>query len=208
MTAPRQCPIQRVDPASIRMIRYTDSELHDSVIGMGPLPSGPGPYDSAIDATFASLQCCRCQFGVSGRKKGVDMGRTILVAGILPFISAFLDGGLAFGLVAAPQATAQSSEAQEVRASAFIVVGPDGAVLARLGAGGAGSGNLSLYDAAGTTRVAVAGGFVSIWDGDGNLALRAGRTSGIGGQPRLKWDPARPGRVGEHDSASAITDTR
>lgn len=121
------------------------------------------------------------------------MGRTILVAGILPFVSAFLGGGLAFGLVAAPKATAQSNEVQEVRASAFLVVGPDGAVLARLGAGGAGSGNLSLYDAAGTTRVAVAGGFLSIWDGDGTLALRAGRTSGTGGQPPLNGVQLGPG---------------
>ena len=113
------------------------------------------------------------------------MRRTILLAGVLPFVSAFLGGVLAFSLVAAPQATAQSGQAQEVRASAFTLVGPDGTVLARLGAGGAGSGNLSLYDTAGTTRVAIAGGFVSVWDGDGNLALRAGRTSGVGGQPPL-----------------------
>ena len=60
------------------------------------------------------------------------MRRTIFLAGVLPFVSAFLGGVLAFSLVAAPQATAQSSQVQKVRASAFTLVGTDGTVLARL----------------------------------------------------------------------------
>ena len=113
------------------------------------------------------------------------MRRAVILCGTTSFIMAFLGGVLAFGVMAPSAATAQSIQAQEVRASAFTLVGPDGTVLANLGAGGAGSGNLSLYDAAGTTRVTVSGGFISICDADGNMALRAGRTSGTGGQPPL-----------------------
>ena len=87
------------------------------------------------------------------------MWRTILVASVLPFVSAFLGGALAFSLAAAPQATAQSGQLQEVRASAFTLVGPDGTVLTQLALNPtSGAGRLSLRDGAGTERVTLAVG--------------------------------------------------
>jgi hypothetical protein len=111
------------------------------------------------------------------------MWRTILLASVLPFVSAFLGGALAFSLVAAPQATAQSSQLQEVRASAFTLVGPDGTVLAELAPGtGAGAGRLLLRDAAGTQRVSLVGsGVLNVYDQDGTtVVFRAGRSYTIG----------------------------
>ncbi len=107
------------------------------------------------------------------------MWRTILLASVLPFVSAFLGGALAFSLVAAPQATAQSSQLQEVRASAFTLVGPDGTVLAQLAPPPGGTaGRLSLRDAAGTERVTLAGaGILNVYDQDGTaVVFRAGRS--------------------------------
>src|SRR5918997_3190514 len=97
------------------------------------------------------------------------MRRTILLLGVLPFVSAFLGGTLAFSLMAAPQATAQSDQLQEVRASAFTLVGPDGTVLAQLAHNPAsGTGRLSMRDATGTERVTVAaGGILNVYDPDG-----------------------------------------
>ena len=97
------------------------------------------------------------------------MWRTILLASVVPFVSAFLGGALALSLVAAPQATAQSSQPQEVRASAFTLVGPDGTVLAQLApTPTGGSGRLALRDAAGTERVTLVGtGILNVWDQDG-----------------------------------------
>ena len=115
------------------------------------------------------------------------MRRTILLAGVLPFVSAFLGGVLAFSLVAAPQATAQSSQLQEVRASAFTLVGADGTVLASLAPGGASAnGNLTLYDAAGTRRMRMTGGGeVVAYDQDGTtVRFRAGRTFDVSGAGR------------------------
>jgi hypothetical protein len=107
------------------------------------------------------------------------MWRTILLASVLPFVSAFLGGALALSLVAAPQATAQSSQPQEVRASAFTLVREDGTVLAQLAPGpGAGAGRLALSDAAGTERVTLVGsGVLNVWDQDGTtVVFRAGRS--------------------------------
>lgn len=111
------------------------------------------------------------------------MWRTLLLASVLPFVSAFLGGTLAFSLVAAPQATAQSSEPQEVRASAFTLVRADGTVLAQLAPGpGAGAGRLALSDAAGTERVTLVGsGILNVWDQDGTtVVFRAGRSYTVG----------------------------
>ena len=110
------------------------------------------------------------------------MWRTIVLASVLPFGSAFLGGALALSLVAAPQATAQSSQLQEVRASAFTLVGPDGTVLAQLARNPtSGTGRLSLRDAAGTERVTLAGGgILNVWDPDGTVVFRAGRSYDIG----------------------------
>lgn len=87
--------------------------------------------------------------------------------------------------MAAPQVTAQSSEAQEVRASAFTLVGPDGTVLARLERSGNGNGRLYLYDAAGTRRLGVVGGGVmNVYDEGGTTRVfRAG--FGVGGPDGL-----------------------
>ena len=106
------------------------------------------------------------------------MRRTILVAVVLPFVSAFLGGALALSLVAAPEATAHSSQLQEVRASAFTLVGPDGTVLARLAPAAAGPGRLILHDAAGTQRLTLSGaGVVNAYDQDGTtVVFRAGRS--------------------------------
>jgi hypothetical protein len=110
------------------------------------------------------------------------MRRTIFLAGVLPFMSAFLGGVLAFSLVAAPQATAQSSQPQEVRASAFTLVGTDGTVLARLAPGRNGFGRLDLYDPSGTRRSAIAAnGQIEVYDDDGETPVfRAGRNDGPG----------------------------
>lgn len=110
------------------------------------------------------------------------MWRTILLASVLPFVSAFLGGALALSLVAAPQATAQSSQPQEVRASAFTLVGPDGTVLAQLARGPGGTGRLVLSDGAGTERVTLAGaGILNVWDQDGTtVVFRAGRSYNVG----------------------------
>ena len=111
------------------------------------------------------------------------MWRTLLLASVLPFVSAFLGGALAFSLVAAPQATAQSSQLQEVRASAFTLVGPDGTVLAQLARNPtSGTGRLSLRDAAGTERVTlVGGGILNVWDQDGTtVVFGAGRSYNVG----------------------------
>ena len=109
------------------------------------------------------------------------MRRTILLSGVCSFISAFLGGVLAFSLVAAPQATAQSNQPQEVRASAFTLVGPDGTVLAGLSPSPAGAGLLRLYDPTGTRRLAVNGvGLVEVYDRDGTtIAFRAGRNYNV-----------------------------
>jgi len=110
------------------------------------------------------------------------MRRTILLAGVLPFVSAFVGGVLAFSLVVPLQATAQSSQPQEVRASAFTLVGADGTVLARLASGpGAGNGHLALYDTAGTERLTLGGGgALNVFDQDGTtVVFRAGRTFGL-----------------------------
>jgi hypothetical protein len=106
-----------------------------------------------------------------------------LLASVLPFVSAFLGGALAFSLVAAPQATAQSSQLQEVRASAFTLVGPDGTVLAELGPTANGNaGRLSLRDAVGTQRVTLVGtGILNVYDPDGTtVVFRAGRSYTVG----------------------------
>ena len=125
------------------------------------------------------------------------MWRTILLASVLPFVSAFLGGALAFSLMAAPQATAQSSQLQEVRASAFTLVGPDGTVLAQLGSGGQGGGSLTLNDAEGTRRQFLGGGGAMFaYDQDGStIVFRAGRAfmTPPGGLPPVNGVELGPG---------------
>jgi hypothetical protein len=115
------------------------------------------------------------------------MRRAILLCGATSFIMAFLGGLLAVSLVAAPHATAQSSQPQEVRASAFTLVGADGTVIAQLAPTESGLGRLMLRDAAGTQRVTlVANGILNIWDPDGTtVVFRAGRSYTVGGNSGL-----------------------
>jgi hypothetical protein len=79
-------------------------------------------------------------------------------------------------VLAAPSATAQPSQPQEVRAARFVLVGPDGTELATLEPGRDGNGRLQLFDAAGTLRVGLAAqGALNIFDTDGTTQrFRAG----------------------------------
>ena len=106
------------------------------------------------------------------------MRRTILLAGVLPFVTAFLGGSLAINRAAPSAATAQSLSAPEVRASAFVLVGSDGTVLARLRPSTAGNGLLELDNTEGTRRLSLTGGGeMDAYDTDGaTLLFRAGRT--------------------------------
>ena len=61
--------------------------------------------------------------GVSGRKKVADMRRTILLAGVLPFVSAFLGGVLAFSFVVPGIVEAQETR---IRAESVVVVDDSG----------------------------------------------------------------------------------
>ena len=125
------------------------------------------------------------------------MRRTILLSAVVPFVSAFLGGALAFSVVVAPQATAQANQPQEVRASAFTLVGDDGTVLAQLAPGGGGA-RLALRDAAGTDRVTLVSlGILNVWDQDGTTAVfRAGRSYTVArtsGLPPLNGVELGPG---------------
>ena len=107
------------------------------------------------------------------------MRRAVILCGAMSFIMAFLGTAVGFSLMAPSSATAQSSQAQEVRASAFVLVGPDGdTVVGRWAAGPGGGGNLTLHDADGTRRLAVAGGGqIETFGPDGTtLTFKAGRT--------------------------------
>ena len=132
------------------------------------------------------------------RPPGRPAARTILLVGVLLFVSAFLGGVLAFSLVAPLQPTAESSQPQEVRASAFTLVGADGTVLAQLASDTrAGTGRLLLRGAAGTERVTLAGGAgLNVFDQDGaTVVFRAGRTFAVGGSglPQLNGVELGPG---------------
>ena len=102
------------------------------------------------------------------------MRRTVFLAGI-PFISAFLGGVLAISVMAPSRATAQSSQLQEVRASAFTLVGSDGTTIATLSPSPLGNGILTLNDGTGTKRSELSVAAVNVWDADGTtLLFRAG----------------------------------
>lgn len=79
-------------------------------------------------------------------------------------------------LLTPPPATAQSSQPQEVRATRFVLVAPDGTILATLQPGGDGNGLLQLRDAGGALRVGLAGqGGLNVFDPDGTTQrFRAG----------------------------------
>lgn len=81
-----------------------------------------------------------------------------------------------------PRVTAQSSQPQEVRASAFVLVGPDGTVVGRLAPGANGGGRLTLFDRTGAQRAAVAAaGVFAAFDPDGTtLRFLAGFDPTVG----------------------------
>jgi hypothetical protein len=104
------------------------------------------------------------------------MQRIVLISGATSFVMAFLGGLLAIGLVGPAAATAQASQVQEVHASAFVLVAPDGTVVGRLEPGTRGGGALTLFDAEGQRRTSLNGsGGMSAFDTDGTtLRFRAG----------------------------------
>jgi hypothetical protein len=112
------------------------------------------------------------------------MRRTILLAGVLPFISAFLGGVLAFGLVVPSMATAQSTVQQEVRANSFVLVNDSGAVVTRLGINPVGTGTLSFLRGNGTTSATLSQIGLAMWGGSGDtIIMRVGRCTGAGVSP-------------------------
>ena len=109
------------------------------------------------------------------------MRRAVLLCGTASFIMAFLGGVLAFGLVAPSLATAQSSQPQEVRASAFTLVNEAGAVQARLWVNPVGAGVLEFMRGDGTVSSTVSVVGLQMRDAGGNLYLRVGRCTGTTG---------------------------
>jgi len=104
------------------------------------------------------------------------MSRTIFLAGIAAFVMAFLGAALAVSLLMPPPAAAQSSQPQELRATRFILVAPDGATLATLAPSALGDGSLQLFDTNGARRLNLGGsGAIAAFDTDGTtLRFRAG----------------------------------
>jgi hypothetical protein len=113
--------------------------------------------------------------------KDPNMRRTIFLSGVCAFIMAFLGGILAFSLVAPPSATAQSTQAQVVRASAFELIAEDGTVIGRLMTGPGGGGNLELLRSEGTVGLRLSGGgWMDTYTPDGTPTFRAGHSFGGG----------------------------
>jgi len=76
-------------------------------------------------------------------------------------------------LISPPPAAAQQNP-QVVRATTFLLIGPQGQTLARLGPGGLGNGNLELWDTAGDKRADFAGDAIAhLWDANGNVLWSA-----------------------------------
>lgn len=91
---------------------------------------------------------------------------------------AFLGAFLAVSVAGPARALAQSAQVQEVRASKFTLVGPDGTILATLSPSSfTGDALLNMYDAGGTRRLQFAGtGIMDVYDQDGvTHVFRAGR---------------------------------
>lgn len=74
-------------------------------------------------------------------------------------------------LIAPPGASAQLIQTPEVRANAFVLVGSDGTVIGRLGAGSQGDGNLTLNDSGGQLHLAASGAGDLLAYGTGGTAL-------------------------------------
>jgi hypothetical protein len=105
------------------------------------------------------------------------MRRAVILCGTASFIMAFLGGFLAVTLANPSTVTALSTQAPELRASSFVLVGPDGnTVLGRWAAAPSGAGSLTLNDADGNRRMGVGAGQIETLGPDGTLTFKAGRT--------------------------------
>jgi hypothetical protein len=78
---------------------------------------------------------------------------------------------LAMRLFAPGQTHAQAAQQGEVRATAFVLVGADGTVLARLAPGSAGNAVLTLMDSTGKPRAYMAGGGFAGMPGGGQMGV-------------------------------------
>lgn len=78
---------------------------------------------------------------------------------------------LAQRLLTPTPARAGSTQAAEIRATSFVLVGPDGTEIGRLGPGSQGAGNLTLFDPSGQLRIAVSGAGDLLAYGSGGTAL-------------------------------------
>jgi hypothetical protein len=104
--------------------------------------------------------------------------RAVVLCGAASFIMGFLGTLLAFRLVLPSSATAQANQSDEVRASAFVLIGRDGSTeVGRFGLGGPGNESLSLSTGEGTRRHILSGnGTVTTFDSDGGtVTFAAGR---------------------------------
>src|SRR4051812_24686568 len=110
------------------------------------------------------------------------MTRSVVLASVVSSLVSAVAVLLVQQVISPSTTTAQSGQLQEVRASSFVLVGPDGTVLGRLGVGAAGKGRFSLYDTAGNQRMVVAGaGTFNAFDAEGvTLRFRAGHDGEVG----------------------------
>jgi hypothetical protein len=108
--------------------------------------------------------------------------RTVLLCCVVSSVVSVVVVSTVPALLFPGSATAQSSQLQEVRASAFTLVGEDGTVLTQLAPAPTGrAGRLSLRTE-GTERVTVVGtGILNVYDPDGTtVVFRAGRSYTVG----------------------------
>jgi preprotein translocase subunit Sec61beta len=102
---------------------------------------------------------------------------------------------LAIRLFGPSPTQAQPAQQDEVRASSFVLVGPDGTVLGRLAPGPTGNGLLTLFDSAGRRRILMgAAGIVSIFDTDDKARV----------QLAFNPDPAAGGLLLFNDENQAV----
>src|SRR5581483_8391178 len=107
------------------------------------------------------------------------MRRAVILCGAVSFIMAFLGGALAISFMTPASASAQAGQAQEVRASAFVLVGDDGQVYGRLGRSPGGVPNLQITSTTGHTAIVIGpGGFTQYDPPTGEVIFRAGRCVG------------------------------
>jgi hypothetical protein len=94
---------------------------------------------------------------------------TTMVAGIVAL--SVVTTLLVQRLLGPSAAQAQFIQTPELRAQSFVLVGSDGTVIGRLGAGSQGAGNLTLNDANGRLHMAVSGAGDLLAYGTGGTAL-------------------------------------